>query len=180
MELTDAAAVEKALSGDDEGFRLLVERHSRSIFRLSYRMTGNEHDAEDVVQETLLRAYRHLRRYDARSSFSTWLYSIASNCALDLLRARKRREDRHSDSSEGELDTMSGDQPNPERMLMSHQVSESIESAMARLTSKERAAFVLRHFEGLSTEEIGKSLGMQANAAKHTVFRAVRKLRQAL
>src|SRR5436189_3338513 len=93
MEERDAAAVAKARAGDADAFGALVERHSRSIFRLAYRMTGNEHDAEDVVQEAFLRAYRRLDQYDQRARFSSWLYRIAANCAFDLLRARRRRDE---------------------------------------------------------------------------------------
>src|SRR5215469_17508588 len=91
MEFADQAVVEQARSGDADAFRVLVERHSRALFRLAFRMTGNEADAEDVVQESFLRAYRQLGRFDERSSFGTWLHRIAVNCSLDLVRARKRR-----------------------------------------------------------------------------------------
>src|ERR1043166_7716363 len=95
MDATEAAAVlARARQGDSDAFRTLVERHSRSVFRLAYRMTGNEQDAEDVVQETFLRAYKQLSHYESRSSFSTWLYRIASNYSLDLIRMRKRHEDK--------------------------------------------------------------------------------------
>src|SRR5437764_7813317 len=100
MEETDAAALARAKAGDKDGFRLLVERHSRSVFRLAYRMTGNEQDAEDVVQETFLRAFKQLNHYESRSSFSTWLYRIASNYSLDLIRMRKRHEEKREDSPE--------------------------------------------------------------------------------
>src|SRR3954452_9900534 len=93
MELTDAAYVARARSGDADAFRALVERHSRALFRLAFRMTGNETDAEDVVQESFLRAYRQLARFDERAAFGTWLYRIATNCSLDLVRSRKRRSE---------------------------------------------------------------------------------------
>src|SRR2546425_75982 len=92
MEESDADALALARTGDSEGFRVLVERHSRAVFRLAYRMTGNEHDAEDVVQEAFLRAYRRLHQYDQRARFSSWLHRIAANCAYDQLRARRRRD----------------------------------------------------------------------------------------
>src|SRR6202047_2973434 len=102
MEQTEAAAIDRAKAGDGDAFRTLVERHSRSVFRLAYRMTGNEQDAEDVVQETFLRAYKQLSHYESRSSFSTWLYRIASNYSLDLIRMRKRHEDkRENDTADG-------------------------------------------------------------------------------
>src|SRR5947199_6851955 len=91
MELTDAAFVAKARSGDADAYRVLVERHSRALFRLAFRMTGNESDAEDVVQESFMRAYRQLGKFDERATFGTWLYRIATNCSLDLVRGRKRR-----------------------------------------------------------------------------------------
>ncbi len=93
MEESDAAAVSRARSGDSQAFRLLVEHHSRNIFRLAYRMTGNEQDAEDVVQETFLKAFRQLNGFEERSNFSTWLYRIGVNCALDLLRKRRRHDE---------------------------------------------------------------------------------------
>src|SRR5712691_6552669 len=92
MEMTDVAAVSRAREGDPDAFRLLVERHSRAIFRVAYRMTGNEHDADDVVQEAFLRAYRQIDRFEERANFSTWLHRIAINCSLDLLRARRRHD----------------------------------------------------------------------------------------
>src|SRR5689334_24371808 len=94
MELTDRACVAQARAGDADAFRVLVERHSRSLFRLAYRMTGNQSDAEDVVQESFLRAYRQLGKFDDRASFGTWLYRIATNCSLDLVRGRKRRSEK--------------------------------------------------------------------------------------
>jgi len=92
MEANEAAAIAQARAGDPEAFRVLVELHSRALFRLTYRMTGHEQDAEDLVQETFLRAWRRIRRFDARSKFSTWLHVIATNCCLDLLRSRGRRQ----------------------------------------------------------------------------------------
>src|SRR5499427_7816408 len=93
MEYADQALVAEARSGDPEAFRVLVERHSRALFRLAFRMTGNESDAEDIVQETFLRAYRQLAKFDERASFGTWLYRIATNYALDLVRSRNRRNE---------------------------------------------------------------------------------------
>src|SRR5690606_20803692 len=85
-------AVERARGGDQEAFRVLVDKHSRTLFRLAYRMTGTAEDAEDVVQETFIRAYRQLSRFEARANVSTWLYRIAFNCSVDFLRSRPRRE----------------------------------------------------------------------------------------
>jgi len=182
MEDTEAAALARAKAGDKDGFRLLVERHSRSVFRLAYRLTGNEQDAEDVVQETFLRAYKQIQNFESRASFGTWLYRIGANYALDLIRSRKRHQD-HRPPADEENDVMlsiPSTTPGPERVAYSVQVEERISSAMAELTEQERTAFVLRHFEGFSIEEIAATLGLGASAAKHSIFRAVQKLRKQL
>src|SRR5512134_4111331 len=104
MTVSDAPAVlARARQGDSDAFRALVERHSRAAFRLAWRMTGNEQDAEDVVQEAFLRAYRRLEQFEMKSQFGSWLHRIAANCAYDLLRTRARREEQplESDPEEG-------------------------------------------------------------------------------
>jgi len=184
MEWTDSAAAEEARKGNQHAFRVLVERHSRPVFRLAFRMTGNEQDAEDVVQESFLRAYRQIERFDGRSAFGTWLYRIAANCSLDLIRARKIREDRRVSPTEEEslgwLENVATQAPSPERLTQSNQIASLLRPALAQLSDMERTAFILRHYEGCDIEQISLVLGVKANAAKHTVFRAVQKLRRAL
>src|SRR5215831_17620056 len=177
MEETDAAAVARAQAGDKDGFRSLVERHSRSVFRLAYRLTGNEHDADDVVQETFLRAYKQLDHFESRASFGTWLYRIAANCSLDLIRSRKRHYARRPPAAE-EADALldiPASTPGPDRVAYSGQLESRISAAMAELSEQERTAFVLRHFEGFSIDEIASTLDVGASAAKHSIFRAVQK-----
>src|SRR6202048_4957361 len=131
MEEHDGGAVERAQSGDSDAFRLLVERHSRNVFRLAFRMTGNEQDSEDVVQETFLRAYKQLRNYEARSTFATWLYRIASNYSLDLIRMRKRHQDRREvnmnrDEEFDILQSIPGTSPGADRIVFSAQVKDRV------------------------------------------------------
>src|SRR3954467_4115382 len=134
MELTDRAAVDEVLAGKHESFRVLVDRHSWKVFGLAYRMTGNQHDADEVVQETLLRCYKRLDSFEARSTFSTWLYRIASNCALDLL-AKRKQEKIHVVENDGREDEINPEertldyaspQPGPERMLLSREVRQRV------------------------------------------------------
>jgi len=83
MDATDvAAALGRVRQGDSEAFRTLVERHSRRAFQLAFRITGNEQDAEDVVQESFIRAYRQISRFEARANFGTWLHRIVANCSI--------------------------------------------------------------------------------------------------
>jgi RNA polymerase sigma-70 factor, ECF subfamily len=183
MELTDLAFVTKARAGDADAYRVLVERHSRALFRLAFRMTGNEQDAEDVVQESFLRAYRQLGKFDERASFGTWLYRIAMNCSLDLVRSKKRRSEQMA-PADPELDdpvlSLPSHDPTPDRMAMSGEVRDRVAAALNELSASERTAFVLRHFEGMCIEDVSRVLGCQPGAAKHSVFRAVQKLRRAL
>jgi RNA polymerase sigma-70 factor (ECF subfamily) len=141
-------------------------------------MTGNQQDAEDVVQESFLRAWRRLGKFDERASFGTWLYRIATNCSLDVMRSRKRRA-ADAQVEDPVLSLPSGD-PTPERVAMSGEVRERVAEAMNQLSASERTAFVLRHFEGMRMEDVSRVLGCQPGAAKHSVFRAVQKLRRAL
>jgi RNA polymerase sigma-70 factor (ECF subfamily) len=186
MEGGDAEQVQQALGGDQDAFRVLVERHGRSLFRLAYRMTGNEHDAEEVVQEAMLRAYRRLDKFESRANFGTWLYRIGVNCALDLMRKRKPEASfRQQPSGTGEdevdpLDVAASTDPGPDRLMLSGEVRDKVKAAMMELSPVERTAFVLRHFEGRSIEEIGSTLGLGAGATKNSVFRAVQKLRRTL
>ncbi len=185
MEWSDSAAAEQARKGDQNAFRVLVERHSQPVFRLAFRMTGREEDAEDVVQETFLRAYKQIHRFDGRSAFGTWLYRICANCSLDSIRARKNRKEQQAVSDEDGaavhwLERIAARDPSPERLTQSGQIAALMEPAMEKLTETERIAFVLRHYEGCDIEEIARTLGVQTNAAKHSVFRAVQKLRRAL
>lgn len=181
MDATDVAAVlARARQGDSEAFCTLVERHSRRAFQLAYRITGNEQDAEDVVQESFIRAYRQLGRFEARAHFATWLHRIVANCSVDLIRSRRARYD-HASTDDLPLTAQpEAEAPGPERLAASAQIQRNVAAAMSELSPLERAAFTLRHYEGRSIAEIGRTLGLGTSATKHSVFRAVRKLRAAL
>jgi RNA polymerase sigma-70 factor, ECF subfamily len=183
MDGADAGEVERAKAGDADAFRVLVERHSRSLFRVAYRLTRNEQDAEDVVQEALLKAYRRLDQFESRADFGSWLYRIAANCAVDALRARARRDERplgNGADDEAAPPELPAAGPGSDWMAQASELRRRIGTAMSRLSPLERSAFVLRHFEERSTREIGEALGLETSAVKQSVFRAVRKMRAAL
>jgi len=183
---SDAAQVALVLGGDRDAFRVLVERHSRKLFRLAYRMTGNEQDAEEIVQDAFVRAYRKLDRFESRANFSTWLYRICANCALDRMRKQKtedshrEHEREYEEGATGPLAVAASEAPAPDRLVMSEQLGAGVRTAMAELSATERAAFVMRHVDGFSIEEIAKSLELSIGATKNSVFRAVQKLRRQL
>ena len=174
MQGSDREVVAQVQQGDRDAFRILVERHSPGVFRLAFRMVRNETEAEDLVQESFIKAYKAIAAFDGRSSFTTWLYRITSNCALDYLRARRKPV------VVADLPEMRDGRPGPERAVMSGQMTDRLATAMEELSEQERAAFVLRHFENWSIAEISASLNLRENATKHSIFRAVRKLREAL
>ncbi|HWE48257.1 MAG TPA: sigma-70 family RNA polymerase sigma factor [Bryobacteraceae bacterium] len=170
-------AIEKAQRGDRDAFRLLVEQHSPAVFRLAYRMTHSETDAEDIVQDTFLRAWKQLDRFDSRAAFGTWLHRICANCSLDHLRRRKPET---PGTLPDPLADLPHGSPSPERLTLSVEIGAVLVPALAGLSPMERAAFVMRHYEALPVEEISRALGVEPNAARHSIFRAVQKLRKAL
>jgi RNA polymerase sigma-70 factor (ECF subfamily) len=176
----DANLVERAQTGDAEAFRRLVERHGAPLFRLAWRILGDESAAEDAVQETFLRAYRALPRFDRRARFTTWLHRIAANTAIEQLRKRGPVAADSGERAEEEMPSVASTAPGPERNLLSGEIQRAIEGALGGLSPLERTAFVLRHFEERSIAEVCAALGLRESAGKQAVFRAVHKLRRAL
>src|SRR5438309_2350915 len=178
---SDALAVERTLAGERDAFRVLVEQHSHNVFRLAFRMTRNQQDAEEVVQEAFLRAYQKLTQFASRANFGTWVYRIAANYAIDRMRQRKTEDSNRAlparETEDGlEMDLMStvpDAAPSPERLAQSGQLAVQMCQALRDLTPAERTAFVMRHWNGSGIEEIAAALNSSASAAKNTVFRCV-------
>jgi RNA polymerase sigma-70 factor, ECF subfamily len=183
MPESDPAIVARARDGDIDAFRALVEQHSRYLFGVVVRLVRNTEDAQDVVQDTWLKVHAQLGRFEARSEVRTWLTRIAVNCAIDHLRSSKRREAAYDPA---DLDDHASDaathlpRPGAERLVLSGEIEARVGQTMSCLTAIERAAFLLRHVEGMSISEIGSELGLKTSATKHCIFRAVRKMRAAL
>jgi RNA polymerase sigma-70 factor (ECF subfamily) len=178
MEAEDGELA-RARSGDEEAFRTLVDRHGRALFALAWRLTGNAHDAEDVVQETFVKAWRRLDEFEARSQFSSWLHRIAANTAYDLLRSRRRRPEDPLET-EGVVRPLASEAPSADRLVFGRELDTRVRAALHRLGPLERSSFLLRHVEGLSMREIAEALGSEPNAVKQSVCRAVKKMRDAL
>lgn len=180
MGKNDHATVQAILAGDKEAYGALVVCHSQCLFRVAFRITGNEADAEDVVQEAFLRGYRNLEGFESRSNFGTWIYRIAVRCALDKInRQEADKTCRVGEKTDPEQQAVQvvDEAAGPDRLLLSGEIAAMREMAMNSLTPIERTAFVLRHMEDRAIEEIAAALGIAPNAAKQAVFRAVQKLR---
>lgn len=182
MDTNDHAAIRAVLSGDRDAYAALVVHHSRSVFRVAYRITGNEADAEEVVQDAFMRGYRKLESFEARANFGTWIYRIAVRCALDKVTRRGNENAVMSAPADAEPEAiqLSDRAPSPEQVLLSGEIGAFRQTAMNSLTALERTAFTLRHMEDCSMEEIATLLEIAPNAAKQAVYRAVHKLRQRL
>jgi len=173
----EALWIEKALQGDDNAFGNLVEKYQKPVFSLCYRMLGNSNDAEDAAQESFIRAYRYLKKYDLNRSFATWLLSIASHYCID--RMRKRR-----------LNTVSTDvlpaeiipdrnAPNPEKEYRDQEKEVSIQNLMRDLKPIDRAAIILRYWHDYSEVEIAEALDLTVSAVKSRLYRSRRSLADA-
>lgn len=181
----DADLVARLQAGDQAAYAQLVEEHAGKIYRLALRLMGNEADAEDVLQETFLSAFKSIDRFEARSSLSTWLYRIASNAALMRLRRKEPEQvsvDEPLERDDGELI------PRqlfdfcclPEEDLLRDEARAEMYRAIEELPPSLRSVFVLRDIEGLSTEETAEALDLSVSAVKSRLMRARLKLRERL
>ncbi|WP_263351140.1 RNA polymerase sigma factor [Acidicapsa acidisoli] len=181
MDLNEHSAIRAVLSGDTEAYRGLVVRHSPTLLRVALRITGNEADADEVVQEAFLRGYQKLPSFRFKAGFGTWIYRIAVNCAFDRIGHRGPDESQDTtEDAEWIQERLPDLDAGPERLLLSKEMATQQAFAMHALTSLERTAFLLRHVEDHSTSEIAEALGMAPNAVKQAVFRSVQKLRRRL
>ncbi len=183
--IDDAALVSRAQGGDASAFGALVNRHERKIFRLARNITQNPEDAEDVLQETFLKAYEHLNEFQGHSKFYTWLVRIAVNQAL--MRLRKRKTDRSVSLDETfdtgeetvtrEIAVWAGD---PEQLCSQVELRGILVSAIEDLPPVFRTVFALRDIEELSTEETAALLKLSIPAVKSRLLRARLHLREKL
>jgi len=184
-EATDNVLTLAAKSGNGFAFVELSQRHSKRIQRHVYRILGNWEDAEDVVQDSLLKAYKHLGQFQGKCSFKTWLSRIAINAALMELRKRRGRPDiscvRTADSfGTAELWEFPDHSPSPERLCASRETEVLLRVAILRLPLYYQTVTEMYHAKECSTNEIAQNLGITAAAVKSRLYRARRTLRASL
>lgn len=171
LEPDDAQLVARCLKRDQEAFNCLVDRHAPTIVNLAYRMVGNRAEAEDLAQETFLSAFKALSTFRADAKFSTWLYRIASNKCKDWLRVKRPGQAQHDLDVEEMLDVHVAEERTPEHLLSQQQVAMELEQAIQRLPPLYREAFVLKHVEGLSYEEMEAIVGVGTDTLKMRVYK---------
>jgi RNA polymerase sigma-70 factor, ECF subfamily len=183
--LDEAALVAQSREGDAEAYGQLVRRYQSKIFRLAQHITQNREDAEDVLQETFLKAYEHLDQFQGNSKFYTWIVRIAVNQALMKLRRRKNDKsvslDETIDTGEDTIvrEVAAWDE-DPEERLSREEMGEILDTAVQSLDAPYRSVFVLRDIEELSTEETAEALGLSVPAVKSRLLRARLQLREKL
>jgi RNA polymerase sigma-70 factor (ECF subfamily) len=190
-EVSDREAVERAQSGDHEGFRILVERHQARAYRVAVRILRDEDQARDAVQDAFLKAYTSLRRFEGRSGFYTWLYRLVVNVCLDM--RRRDRSDRHvvweeggavesaADGAGSGLEGSGGpDFAAPGRGVERAELSAALSAAIATLPQGQREVLMLREIDGLSYAEIAEALGISKGTVMSRLHYARRKVQQLL
>ncbi len=179
--------VEAAQAGDQDAFSELVRMHDRSVLGIALRMLRSREDAQDAYQEAFLKTYRKIHTFRFQCRFHTWLYRIATNVCLDMLRRRKSRpefntfeEDEKRGRSPIQLAPDARPTGAPDRMLRSREIKDRVVKAMDRLSERERLVFTLRHYGGMRLAQVGKVCGSSEDSAKQCLFRATRKMRKEL
>ena len=184
----DTVLIREAQRGNRAAFEELVRQYDRAVLRLALHLTGSDADAQDIYQDAFLKAYRNLASFRFECSFYTWIYRIVSNLCLDHLRKRQvRKEDAPvaSDSDGREYDLLekvadARANSNPERDLLSRELSSRIAASLKNLSPRERMVFELKHYHGLKLRTVGEILNTTEETAKNTLFRATQKMRAAL
>ena len=177
--MSDLEWIQSAKKGDEDAYAELVRRHSGGLHRAVARILADDTEAWDVVQMAFLKAWQKLDRYNPRYSFTTWLYRIGTNLAIDLLRSRTSRERAHKAGTEHRLRLVGHGEEAGARAERS-EAAGVLQQLVGILTPQQRSAFVLREMEGLDTAEVAEVLGCSATTVRNHIFQARKALRREL
>lgn len=184
MNFVDKKLVKKTKAGDKQAFTELVNLYKDKIFNLSYRMLGNTHEAEDISQDTFLKVFTNIEKYDEQYKFSTWIYRIATNLCID--RIRKKKADFSLDNNWNEEDGMdwysrlSNENMTPEEEVIINERDQKIQKAILELPPKYRVIMNLRYMEELSIQEISDVVNLSISTVKTRLHRGREHLRKEL
>ncbi len=168
----DSAFVRQTLGGDLHAFEILFERYQKQIFNTIARIVGDYDDATDVTQNTFIKAYQNLKRYDEKFKFFSWLYRIAVNESLNFLKSRRRDEEAD--------ETLRTDDRQPDELVLDSERDRRVRDGLGRLTEDQRTVVVLFHFQDLCYEEIAQVIGIPVTTVKSRLFEARTSLRKIL
>ncbi len=164
--------INQARNGNDEGFTKLVEAYQKPVYNLCYRMLGEPEAAEDAAQETFLKAYQHLARYDPQRSFATWLLAIAAHHCIDQIRRKRFPSFSIDDSEDDQVELPDLAAPDPEKEAIRKQTGERLHGCLQSLDPIDRAAIILRYWQDCSEIEISRALKLTVPAVKSRLHRA--------
>ena len=176
-ERDDRELAAAALKGDEDAFAGLVRRHQAGVRRCAARILGDDEEARDIAQLAFVRAWENLPKYDPSWSFSTWLYRIATNLAIDVLRSRDSRDRTHATHLRLVGDSVT---PTAPADLAEGEVKRIFDELAIRLSPSQRTAFVLREVEGLATSEVARAMGCTEATVRNHVFQARAVMRREL
>jgi RNA polymerase sigma-70 factor, ECF subfamily len=187
-QATDHDLVTRAQAGSETAYRELLGRYQRPVFSLIYRMVRDREQAEDLAQETFVKVFNNITRYDPRYKFSSWIFKIASNQTIDHLRRKEldtvsldgSRQARTQEEAESSRISVESSGPNPEEFVEARELGAEIEAAIGGLRPEYRTAIVLRHVEGRAYEEIAEIMEVPLGTVKTYIHRARTELRDVL
>lgn len=167
--------IARVCQGERAVFAVLVDAYAKPVFNLAFRMTGSRQDADDLAQETFLRAYQNLKRFDPEKKFFTWLYTIALNIIRNHLKSCPARTARTAETDHPPADP--GDPANPEGLFLDREKAQILEICLRKLPSDLREAVVLRYYQDLSFDELAAITDASVSAVKMRVYRGLERLR---
>ena len=180
MPAEEQKLIDAAIAGDSIAFERLIEPLEGRIYAVALRMCGNREDAQDCMQESMIRIYRALSSFKGQSSFSTWIYRITMNTCLDELRRRKARRSTSLDTLLDSGWSPTDETDTPERHAIQSEQRRTLERAIAELPEDMRAAVVLRDIQGLAYDEIASALNVNVGTVKSRISRGRERLREKL
>lgn len=174
--MNEILLISRARGGDREAFGALVEQYRDNVYRLAYRMCGNAYDADEAAQEAFVAAWRALPNFRGDAKFSTWLYRLTTNAAIDVM----RREKRHQTVGDGEMMELADDADSPQETVERTEQQEAVQKALATLSEEYREVLLLRYMEELDYAEIAEVLQLPSGTVKSRINRAKAALKTAL
>ncbi len=183
MKRNDQQLIADYLNGDNSSIAILIGRYLKAVFNFTFRFVGKSEDAEDITQETFLKTWRNLKKYRQGENFKTWLFTIARNTAIDLLRKKKNFVFSDFENDDGEnsfAETLTDPEPLPDEVFTQAEEKNVLDNAITKLSPAHREVLLLHYNEHFTFDEIGKILGKSINTVKSRHRRALEDLRRLL